>query len=357
MARESVALAVTGIGMVTPLGLDAWESCASLRAGLSLMQDLDVTVENDWFDDVPVVGCPVSGLTDELLGLARWTRLAGRALEDLLEKSALDRESLARLALWIALPPPDRPGTDERLGRELARRLEERLAIAGLAQRARVIPEGHAAAIKALAEAREQISAGAIDGAIVGGVDSLIEPETLEGLLAAKRLKTEDHVDGMIPGEAAAFFLVEKPERAAARKARVLARIDGVGLGEEEHTIDSDQPSAATGLSDAIEAALLDVPKRGATTGLLVGDLTGESYRAKEFGTMVSRALSHLEQQWTLWHPADGIGDTGAASAAVATCMAARAIERGHAPGARALVFAGSDHGLRGAVSLAGREA
>jgi 3-oxoacyl-[acyl-carrier-protein] synthase-1 len=339
--------------MVTPLGLDAYESCASLRAGLSLMQDLDyLSVENDWFDEVPVVGCPVTGITDGMLGLGRWTKLAARALGDLLENAALDRKNLARVGLSVALPPLERPGVDPRIATDLGLRLSQWLEVADLEKRTRVHPGGHAAAIKAVIEARSDLESERLDQVIVGGVDSLLEPETLEGLVEMRRIKTEDNIDGFIPGEAAAFVLLELPEKAKARGATTLALLDGIGIGEEPRTRESDQPSQATGLSEAIVAAFASLADKGADTGIAVCDLNGETYRAREFGTAVPRVLSHLAGPLRLWHAADSIGDTGAASAAVSTCVAARALQKGYARSRRALVFGGSDGGLRGALSL-----
>jgi 3-oxoacyl-[acyl-carrier-protein] synthase-1 len=353
--REQKAgpLAVTGIGMVTPLGLDAYESCASLRAGISLMQELEYfSVENDWFEEVPLVGCPITGITDGMLGLGRWTKLAARALEDLLENTGLDRKNLVRVGLSIALPPLERPGVDPRIASDLGLRLSQWLEVPDLEKRTRVYAGGHAASIKAVIEACGDLESERLDQVIVGGVDSLIEPETLGGLVEKRRLKTEDNVDGFIPGEAAAFFLLELPEKAKERGATVLALLDGVGVGEEPSHSGADKPSQATGLSEAIVAAFAPLPDKGMDTGLVVCDLNGETYRAKEFGTAVPRVLSHVAGPFKLWHAADSIGDTGAASAAVSTCVAARALQRGYARSKRALVFGGSDGGLRGALSL-----
>jgi 3-oxoacyl-[acyl-carrier-protein] synthase-1 len=80
--------------------------------------------------------------------------------------------------------------------------------------------------------------------------------------------------------------------------------------------------------------------------------LNGESYRAKEFGNTAVRALAKALGDWTLWHPADCIGDTGAAAFTVSTCVAVRALAKGYAKSSRALVLGSSDDGLRGAVSL-----
>jgi 3-oxoacyl-[acyl-carrier-protein] synthase-1 len=58
-----------------------------------------------------------------------------------------------------------------------------------------------------------------------------------------------------------------------------------------------------------------------------------------------------------LWLPAASFGDTGAATGAVATCMAARAFERGYAPGDAALIGLSSESGERGAFGIAAARA
>lgn len=59
-----------------------------------------------------------------------------------------------------------------------------------------------------------------------------------------------------------------------------------------------------------------------------------------------------MKTPFRLWHPADSIGDTGAASAAISIAAGARALARGYARTDDALVFASSEAGLRGTVFL-----
>jgi 3-oxoacyl-[acyl-carrier-protein] synthase-1 len=352
-AASSDALAVTAIGMVTPVGLDAKSSCASLRAGLSLMQELDYfSVENEWFQDNPVVGCPVTGVTDGMLGLGRWSKLGARGLEDLIAGAKLDAKDLAATGLFVALPTLDRPGVDARIATMLGRRFAEWLDVPSLETSTRVFPRGHAGAVEATMAARDALAQREITRAIVGGIDSLLEPDTLAYLLDKRRLKSEDQIDGLIPGEGAAFFALEPEREASRRGAEVLAVLDGAASAVEPITVWSDEASPATGLSQAIDDVFARLVDRGADTGLLIGDLNGETYRARELGLIAPRVLAHLRPGWKLWHPADCIGDTGAAAGAIAACMAARAFQRGYARVPRVLVFAGSDDGLRGALSL-----
>jgi len=135
-------------------------------------------------------------------------------------------------------------------------------------------------------------------------VDSLIEPESLRFFIERKRLKTPDWIDGFVPGEAAACLLIEPVARAARRQATLLAAIEGVGTAIEPTTIWLAEPCAATGLSEAAAAALDQLPDRGQTVRLVISDVNGETYRAKEFGITATRTLSRIPASFSIWHAA-----------------------------------------------------
>src|SRR5690242_11525067 len=101
-------LAIVALGMVTPLGHGAEASCAAIRAGLTRFAELP-GVE---IDGAPAVGAAVAGVTDGLSGVDRFARLAGGALQDLLENAALGDRGLASAGLYLALPPDHRSALD-----------------------------------------------------------------------------------------------------------------------------------------------------------------------------------------------------------------------------------------------------
>jgi 3-oxoacyl-[acyl-carrier-protein] synthase I len=346
------AVVVTAIGMTTPVGFTAAQSCAAVRAGIAAIAELDFVIETDDLDRVPAIGCAVRGVTDGYLGLGRWTRLATAALKDLVTNARLSETELAAAGLYLALPPVARDGVDARLPQLLGPRIAQWMRAADVANRTRTYPLGHAAGAVALSEAATHVAQGGVPRAIVCGVDSLVEAATLAYYASKRRLKTDDRVDGFVPGEAAACVLVERASQARARGVSALAAIEAASIGTEPTTIWSDDPSDATGLSDAIRGTLDQLPTRGADTRVIVCDLNGETYRAKEFGAVAARVLSAIPAKWAVWHPADSIGDTGAASFAVSTCVGVRGLAKGYAKGDRVLVFGSSDDGLRGSVSL-----
>jgi 3-oxoacyl-[acyl-carrier-protein] synthase-1 len=317
------------------------------------MQELEeFLVELESLDREPLIACPIEGLTDGYVALGRWTRLASAALSDLLDNSSLSRDDLAAVRLYLGLPQPTERHLGLEIGENLGKRIGEWLDVPQLVANARTYPEGNAAAILALTDAIMDLQAGAVRFAVVGGVDSLIELESLDVFLEARRLKTGDNVDGFIPGEAAAFILLETVGHAAERSATFLATLEAPATAREVNTIWGDEPVDGTGLSAAIRATLSALDDGGSRTGLIVCDLNGETYRAKEYATACPRVLSSVQTPWELWHPADSIGETGAASPLVGACLVAQALAQEYAPSENALVWASSDNGLRGSFYL-----
>ena len=349
--RLNSGIVVTGLGMTTPLGLTAAQSCAAIRAGISAMADLDFQIETDTFDEAALMGCSVASLTSGYHGLGRWVRLATSALKDLITSAAITPIELSKTALFFALPPGSRAGVDPRLADLLGLRVTAALGVPSPGA-VRIYAAGHASGAHACRDALAALSSKSIERAILCGVDSLIESDTLRYYLSLHRLKTPDHPAGFIPGESAACVLLERTEDAHARRSAPLATIDAPHIAVEPILISSEDPSPATGLADAINGTLKQLPDAGAGVRLVVSDMNGETYRAKEFANATVRTLASIPGGWQVWHPADCIGDTGAAAFLVAVCIATRALAKGYARGNTALVLGSSDDGLRGSVAL-----
>ena len=121
----------------------------------------------------------------------------------------------------------------------------------------------------------------------------------------------------------------------------------------ETRTQFSEEPPLGQGLQQAIRAALEGSLSEHAPPTLLLGDLNGLERRAGDWGHALVRLRSAVDLgHLPLWLPALSFGETGAASGALAVCLAARAFERGYAPGGHALVWLASENGARGAITL-----
>src|SRR5262252_9886938 len=95
------ALAITALGAVTSVGIDAVTTCASIRAGLSRPEALDgaIVLDLEDYQEVPVTGHQVGTLTRGFSNVGRWLQLAPVALRDLCVSGSLPLPQ-ADAAFW-----------------------------------------------------------------------------------------------------------------------------------------------------------------------------------------------------------------------------------------------------------------
>lgn len=201
----------------------------------------------------------------------------------------------------------------------------------------------------ALAQACEALARGELDAAVVAAFESQLDGPYLDELLAAGRLHSIDRPGGIVPGEGAAVFVIETAEAARRRKQPVLARLVALALEQEPEGRTSKQPSQAAVLARALQTVLATDP--GAYHRLIV-DHSGERWRFREWALAEPRALGSLPPRWGLWHPADSIGDIGAAFIPLAVSWATQAFARSYAGPGGILIAAMSDTGERAALTL-----
>src|SRR5262249_25460748 len=158
--------------------------------------------------------------------------------------------------------------------------------------------------------------------------DSLVTEDVLLWFDQRERLRSARALDGFLPGEAAACFLVESNDVVAARGGTALAEVVGVGVGREPNTIAGEANSTGQGLCQAIRDSTK--PWAGAPVPWAVCDMNGESYGAYEWGLAMTRLADTLGST-SLWHPADCVGAVGSASSALSVVVAARALAQGYA--------------------------
>lgn len=367
--KTSLDFAISGIGAVTPVGLDAPSSCAALRAGIARLSELEAgsvdsqllekqpatggRVPLEWFDGGPSEQQwpgherfekpePPPPETYVETGAERLARLAVPAAREAWANAVLGGHQGDGIGLYLGLGEAEDAGpvVDAVVG-AVGMRLSPVV----------VKPEGRAAGLIALESAVRDLSAGRIRGAIVGGVDSLIRAPVLEQLESEGRLQSGTNPHGVIPGEAAAFLFVESVQQARGRGASVVARIVGSSIAEEP-TADTDEPNQAAGLTKALQGACRNRPELKVMP-LVVCDLNGDRYRGMEWGLSATRAFSRFHETREIWHPADNIGDSGAASGPLSAVWACSAFQKGYAGRDHAIVWGASDGKPRSALLLA----
>lgn len=351
--NKQLEIVVTGLGMVTPVGYNAKQTCASIRADIArLNESEEFRIPNEKGHMTTVVCGAVTGVTDGHRRFLRLLRMAKPAYSEVIVESKLSQDDINQSGLYLILPEQDRPGMDNRAEESLANRICDAIEIDEILSRTKVFALGHTGVFFALQEAMKDLTQGIYRYAIIGAVDTYIDEITLEFFQDFNQLKTEDNSKGFIPGEGAAFFTLEKHQTANERKITPLAKIEGVFTALEENTIYEDTPCKGDGLSESIQNTLSSLNDEGTQTGLVICDLNGERYRSLEWGLVLPRALGNNQIPITTWHPADCIGDTGAASGTINICVGVTALVRGYAKTTNILVWGASDDGERGSAYI-----
>ncbi len=357
MAEDPGAIVVSGCGVLTSLGQTA-QSWAAMRAGLARIEeheDFNLLGPDEEFDlPSPLRGAPVPLPWQ---GAHAWDRLAELvlpALDEALASAQLSRKAWTQVHVALGLRPPGEGVSPAEMGRYVLGAVQSDGALPP-PRASHVRFDGHASGTIAIIDAVRALRAGERDCCVVGGAETFLDPAAIATLDRDFRLRSERSADGYLPGEAAAFVVLETAGRAASRGARPLAVIGGYGLADEPHPHGSDTPSAAAGLCEAIRQTAERAGRSGgrpAPAAWVVSDQNGERHRAREWALTVTRLQALLAPGLELWHPAENFGDTGAASVPLLVAMVVETLRRGCAPASEALLVASSDGPARAGLQL-----
>jgi 3-oxoacyl-[acyl-carrier-protein] synthase I len=339
-------LVITAANSITPVGLDAPMTAASVRAGIRRL------VKYDQYRDAgnnPITVAHITGIENESPEIVEHVKKVARiCLEGLL--ADYDRDGLGRhCSLILGVAARERPGAryDEHCLKTLLRIVGR---WAGKLE-GHTIARGNASFHYAVEQAARQIEKNPAAVCIIGGIDSLLRESTLNWFESDGRLKSSSYGrhQGLTAAEAVGFLIVEDRERAQKAGKPILARISAWGLAEEPQPRAAGRPGMSTGLSGACLAALdrsLDRDIRA-----VFGDLNGEESRAREWSIASMRCFGNLQERQRLWKPAASYGDIGAAGGAVMAGIAVQGFVRGWVP-SPALIVCSDDHGACGALVL-----
>ncbi len=213
-----------------------------------------------------------------------------------------------------------------------------------------------------LVEVCRELAAGTWQAVLFGGVDSLVDTVSCTDLALAGRIMTAGSSEGLIPGEAAAYLLLQPAD---AHPVGVLAHIGGASQAEEPHSGRADSQKMV-GLAAAAELALC----QGRLSASALGGVV------IPFGAETSGTLEWYQASLKLWPPAQGeapevatpqsepkapreemslhvaLGETGAATFPLSLALACARFEFDHPVMKHLLVCDAGDATLRGAVLL-----
>lgn len=280
-------VAITGLGMITPIGLKAsavWESLLSLKSGLKHTSTLP---NGNEYKDVPSrVVAPVPEEFDQLLledfsagevrRYARFTQYAMLATKDALQDSQIDvenlsaeerdmigicmgsgiggwEETMSNTAAWYK---EGRRSGYKGLGPMFIPKMLGNMASGnvsikyGLRGPNHTVSTACASGVHAIGDAFRFIQGGYADVMVAGASEASVHPIALGGFARAKSVYTGDEIEGasrpfdgerggFVLGEGCGVLILEELERARSRGAKIYAEVLGYGLSGDAYHITS----------------------------------------------------------------------------------------------------------------------
>jgi 3-oxoacyl-[acyl-carrier-protein] synthase-1 len=336
------AISVLASGMVTAVGLNAPSSCAAIRCAIANFSETRfMDSGGEW-----IIGSQVE-LDLPWRGLPKLVRMAAPAIRECLAHVGDVKPEMIPLLLCVA--EKERPGRLSGLDGQLFTDIEAQLGVR-FHSRSGVIARGRVAGALALAEARRLIHEESLPFCLIAGADSFLTAATLSAYEKNDRVLTSKNSNGFIPGEAGSAVLIGPPGRAKEPELLCL----GMGIGQETATVESEEPLRADGLVAAFRAAFAEAGRTIDDLDFRITDSNGEQYWFKEAALAVTRTLRVRKELFEIWHPADCIGETGAAAGPCILGVALAATRKHYAPGHGSLCHFGGDDGERVALVLTG---
>jgi len=281
-------VAITGLGAVTPLGLDArstWDAAVAGRSGIDWIRAFDPT-------GFPVrIAAEVKGFEPESVvdrkearRLERNVLLAVGAAREAWADADVGEIDLDRAGILFGSAIGGVPGIVSQadvlrergwervspffLPNVLVDSASGQIAIElGLRGPNFAPVSACATGSHAVGEAAETIKRGDADVVLAGGTESCVHPLILAGFCAMRGLVAEEEDPtlasrpfdasraGFVIGEGAGVLVLEDMERARARGARIYAEVLGYGASNDAHHMAQPEPEAA-GVAAMIRMAL-----------------------------------------------------------------------------------------------------
>ena len=334
---SAAPVSILGCGMMTGVGLTAEASCAAIRCAIDNFQETRFIARGgEW-----IMGSEVP-LDQPWRGIPKLARLLAGPLRECLD--LIPDTAPETIPVFLAVAEEERPGRLDGLGTPLFYQASELLGVR-FHERSDVIPQGRVGGAVALYRASRMINEEGFPYVIVAGVDSYLVAGTLNAYDERERLLTSENSDGFIPGEAGGAVLVGPATRSG-------LICQGMGFALEKATIESEEPLRADGMTAAISKAL---EAAGLTMGDLdyrITDISGEQYQFKEASLALSRLLRVRKEEFDILHPADCVGEVGAAALPCVLGVILFAEQKSYALAPRSIAHFGNDDGRRVALVI-----
>jgi 3-oxoacyl-[acyl-carrier-protein] synthase II len=371
MTRPRVV--VTGLGLLTPLGVGnapTWEGLLAGRVATGPVRSFDATPYR------VNRGAEVSGfrpaehlrrLVPESVGRA--SQFAAAAARMALADAGLEDDSTAPERAGVAMGTTSgEPAEIERFdddwiaGRGSGSDLRFFLrypchviaqnvaAEVGARGPVTMLPNACAAGNYAIAHAAELLASGRVDRMLAGGADifsritysgfarlGAVAPDSCRPFDRGRR--------GMIPGEGAAVLVLETLDGARARGAEIYAEVAGYGLSCDAHHMTGAQPTG-DGAVRAMKLALAAAGARAAEVSYISAHGTGTQANDRVEAVAIQRLFGERAAATPVSSIKSMIGHTMGAASAIEAAVCALAVREGWIPPTANFTAADEDCGL-----------
>lgn len=361
---------ITGIGMVTPVGLDresTWQSFLTGKSGVGPIQgydcpneavkvaaEVDANFEEHFLDQIKLPFARRFG---------RFTQLALLAGQEAIEQSGLNLEQMDRSRVGIAMGvgggathylDPVQKAMAAGSAEDFTRSLDHYFVIKtmfnapagmlsiqhGLQGPSTMISAACASGSMAVSTGLDWIRSGRADVVVVGGTDSTVNRETIQAYWKVRALTDQNQLGaaacrpfdkdraGFVMAEGSAVMVLESEEHARARGADILAVVMGAGMVSEAYKIATPQLDGA-GMARAMTAALHDahLPPQEIAHMSCHAPSTPQGDLAEALA--VHHAFGEHTPNMSITAPKSYIGHAIGASSAIQTALLALSLNRG----------------------------
>ena len=302
-------VAVTALGIVSPLGIGADENAASLRAGrdgVSTVTAFDVSKTraktagrvgkfqiSDFRFQIERRLHPASGMmmeaarelaagdptfAPELMVIG--TTSGGMSFGEQYFRAQIEKRRAREAAFWLANYMPQKAVLDAANDR-------------GWDAPQQIIANACASGTNAVGHAFRLVRAGKYARVLCGGYDALSELvfvgfDSLQASTAEKIRPFDKNRTGLVLGEGAALLALEEMESAKRRGATILAEVTGYGISTDNHHLTQPHPSGI-GPRQAMERALADARRTPAEVDYINAHGTATTFNDATEGAAIAQ--------------------------------------------------------------------
>jgi 3-oxoacyl-[acyl-carrier-protein] synthase II len=355
---------VTGLGAVTPLGLDAqstWDAAVAGTSGVDWIRSFDasdfpvrIASEVKGFEPAAVVGpkdarrlernvvlavaasreawadAGVEGVDPARAGILVGSAIGG--VIGILEQDGIRRErGHDRVSPWF-LPNVLVDSASGQIAIDLGLRGPNYAPVSACATGSHAVGEG-----------AETIRRGDADVVLAGGTEACMHPVILAGFCAMRGLVAEEDDPtkasrpfdatraGFVMGEGACVMVLEELERAVARGARIYAEVLGYGTSNDAHHMAQPDPGSV-GVAEMMRSALKSTGVDPERVGYINAHGTSTPYNDKAETQAIKNVFGPHAYELAVSSTKSVFGHLFGAAGAVEAMMCVRALHEGVLP-------------------------